>query len=215
MKQSILFIAVICLFSCITNEKTENELITKFESSLGKPETKYLNEMVSDFDAFLESRYDDKNSASNLKLYLKELSDNNSRQWKADTEKHQKYLASNLFAKYDTIYPDSVWIEDDLVNVKFEELEVIQSIIPLDNENLESLVNELKEEPELNIISRGNFYNALKALAFKDSLISNYLSYVEIAGHTPIYLLANGLLYDYKAESEYFAKRILIMEMND
>lgn len=215
MKQSILLITVIVLFSCTTNEKTENEWITTFESSLGKRETKYLNEMVNDFDAFLEKKYDDKNSASSVKLYLQELSDNNSGQWKTDTEKYQQYQESNLFAKYDTIYPDSVWIEDDLVNVKFEELEVIQSIIPLDNENLESLVNELKVKPELNLMSRGNFFEALKSVSDKDSLISNYLSYVEIAGQTSIYLLANGLLYDYKPKNEYFAKRILIMEMND
>lgn len=215
MKQSILLITVIVLFSCTTNEKTENEWITTFESSLGKRETKYLNEMVNDFDAFLEKKYDDKNSASSVKLYLQELSDNNSGQWKTDTEKYQQYQESNLFAKYDTIYPDSVWIEDDLVNVKFEELEVIQSIIPLDNENLESLVNELKVKPELTLMSRGNFFEALKSVSDKDSLISNYLSYVEIAGQTSIYLLANGLLYDYKPKNEYFAKRILIMEMND
>ncbi len=216
MKQSIFFIIVIVLFSCFRTEKNENKLITKFESSLGKIETKYLNEMVADFDDFLEKKYNSKKSESRFKRYLEELSVMDSPEiWKAEPYKLLQYQKSKLFAKYDSIYPESVWIENDMINLKFKELDVVQSIIPINKPNLDSLVAELKIEPRLNLTVPSKFYTALKSVADKDSLIANYLSYREIAGNSPPYLLANGLLYSYKVETEYFAKRILIMELNE
>jgi hypothetical protein len=215
MKQSTIFILLILLYSCAKPQEKENKIITKFENSLGKLETKYLNEMVDDFDTFLAKKYDN-NSTSNLKIYLKELSSTDKQEiWKIENKKLKQYLSSNLFAKYDTIYPDSVWIEDNLINVRFKEFETVQSIIPIDNNDIKALVEEIKKEPELNQTVPSSFYQALKIVANQDSLIANYLDYWEIAGRAPLYLLAGGLSHDYRDDSEYFLKRILIMEMND
>ena len=67
---------------------------------------------------------------------------NNPEIWKIDELKRKEYHTSNLFAKYDSIYPDSVWIENDLINLKYNELEAIQSIIPINKPNLDSVMNE-------------------------------------------------------------------------
>ena len=35
---------------------------------------------------------------------------------------YHKYLKSNLFAKYDSIYPDSVWYKNNEINIRFNEV---------------------------------------------------------------------------------------------
>ena len=215
MKQSIVFITLFLFYSCVNPLKKENELIPKFEKSLGKLETKYLNEMVDDFDTFLTKKYDN-DSESNLKRYLNELSSTDKQEiWKIEAKKLEQYLNNNLFAKYDTIYPDSVWVEEDLMNVRFKEIETIQSIIPIENNDLKSMVEEIMMEPKLKQRAPSSFHQALKSVADQDSLIANYLYYCENAGHTPLNILAAGLSHDYNEDSAYFLKRILIMEMNE
>ena len=140
---------------------------------------------------------------------------NNPEIWKIDELKRKEYHTSNLFAKYDSIYPDSVWIENDLINLKYNELEAIQSIIPINKPNLDSMMNELKKEPKLSQTSPGNFLRALESITQKDSQIVNYLNAKKIEGNISLYMLANGLLSNYKNSFEYFTKRILVMEMND
>lgn len=216
MKHFIIFVFAFLLFSCNGDKKVENEQIKKFETSLGKTETKQLNDIINDFDSFLDKKYKNKNSESRLTQYLEEIAQwNNPEIWKIDDEKLKKYQTSNLFAKYDSIYPDSVWIEDDMINLKFRELEAVQSIIPINNTNMDSLVNELKQEPRLNQISPSKFLLALESIAQKDSQLVNYLDSKEIAGNITLYLLANGLLHNHKNNSDYFTKRIFVMEMND
>ena len=53
MKQLLTFMFLISFCSC-THE--QNDLIDEFENSLGEIETKYLNELVNDFDSFLNKK---------------------------------------------------------------------------------------------------------------------------------------------------------------
>ena len=216
MKHLMSFIIVLFLLSCSADKQIEKERIREFKTVLGKRETKQLDDIVRDFDSFLDKKYKNKNSDSRLKQYLEELANwNNPELWRIDEVKLKRYHTSNLFAKYDSLYPDSVWIEDGMVNIKYKELEAIQSIIPINKSNIDSMVNEFKKEPELNQTSPSSFLLALESIAQKDSQLVNYLDAKEIAGNIPLHILANGLLYNYKNSSEYFTKRILVMEMND
>ena len=216
MKHLLSFIFAVLLLSCNADKQIEKNQIKKFKTVLGKTETKQLDDIVRDFDSFLNKKYKNTNSETKLKQYLQELANwDNPEIWKIDELKLKEYYTSNLFAKYDSIYPDSVWIENDLINLKYNELEDIQSIIPINKSNIDSMINELKREPELNLTSPSNFLLALESIAPKDSQIVNYLDAKDIAGNISLYMLADGLLYNYKNSSEYFTKRILVMEMND
>ena len=216
MKHLLSFIFAVLLLSCNADKQIEKNQIKEFKTVLGKTETKQLDDIVRDFDSFLNKKYKNKNSESKLKQYLQEIANwDNPEIWKIDELKLKEYYTSDLFAKYDSIYPDSVWIENDLINLKYNELEDIQSIIPMNKSNIDSMINELKREPELNLTSPSNFLLALESIAQKDSQIVNYLDAKDIAGNISLYMLADGLLYNYKNSSEYFTKRILVMEMND
>ena len=216
MRHLLSFIFAVLLLSCNADKQIEKNQIKKFKTVLGKTETKQLDDIVRDFDSFLNKKYKNTNSETKLKQYLQELANwDNPEIWKIDELKLKEYYTSNLFAKYDSIYPDSVWIKNDLINLKYNELEDIQSIIPINKSNIDSMINELKREPELNLTSPSNFLLALESIAPKDSQIVNYLDAKDIAGNISLYMLADGLLYNYKNSSEYFTKRILVMEMND
>ena len=49
----------------------------------------------------------------------------------------------------------------------------------------------------------------------EDQLIRSYINAKQTAGAISIRLIASGLLYHLSPENEYFARRILIMQMND
>ncbi len=219
MKYIITLVITILIFSCNENKKIENELMDKFENILGESETKYLNEIVSDFDSYLKTKYKDTNSDSELKQYLKDLSESKYPDfWKIDKMKLDKYLKSNLFAKYDSIYPDSVWFKDNEINIRFNELGITESIIPIKRKkqelNVDSLISSIKKTPKLNEFEPSYFQIALESIMEKDTLILNYIDAKQTAGNISLRLIASGLLYNLSPEKEYFAKRIMLMEMN-
>ena len=110
MKHLLSFIFALLLLSCNADKQIEKNQIKKFKTVLGKTETKQLDDIVRDFDSFLNKKYKNTNSETKLKQYLQELANwDNPEIWKIDELKLKEYYTSNLFAKYDSIYPDSVW----------------------------------------------------------------------------------------------------------
>jgi hypothetical protein len=220
MKHIITLAFFVIIFSCVANRKVENERISKFEDSLGKSETKYLNKLVNDFDSFLAKKYNGKEYDSNFKEYLNEISESNHPDiWKIDKNKLVEIQETNLLAKYDSIFPDSVWYNENVINVSFSSLGITNSIalIQKGNQefNVDSLINVIKAKPRLEEIEPSKFQIALTAVMTDDILIQNYLDAKRAAGTISIRLIADGLRYNYRPNEEYFAKRIMIMEMND
>ena len=176
--------------------------------------------MVNDFDSFLNEKY--KNEKFKFKKYLKEISESNPPDiWKIDKNKLEEIKKTNLFAKYDSIYPDSVWYDNNVFNVLYSDsgLGITNSIALKNKENkesnIDSIINSLKSKPRLKQIEPSYFQIALESLMTKDSLIQNYLDARKTAGTISIRLIAGGLLQNLKPDNEYFAKRIIIMQMND
>jgi len=217
MKHILTILILFFFFSCTQGK---NDRVNEFENSLGERETKYLNELVNDFDSFLNKKY--KNEKFKFKKYLTEISESNQPDiWKIDKNKHEEIRKTNLFAKYDSIYPDSVWYDNNVYNVLYSDSDVgITNSIAYINEenkesNIDSIINSLKSKPRHKEIEPSYFQIALESIMTKDSLIQNYLDARKAAGTISIRLVADGLHYGLKPENEYFAKRILIMEMND
>jgi len=216
-KYFIPFILIVFLFSCKERYGSEINQIEKFESVLKETERNYLDEIVLDFNMYLDSKYDTGSSIIKFKKYLTDLSVNKLNDvWKLDSIKHKEYYTtSNLFSKYDSIYPDSVWYNKGMFDMKFKEFELIESRIPLTrNINIDSMINTLKREPRLRNIAPSRFYIALDSVKQGDSLIINYLDAVEM-GNLPPSILANGLLGNFNNNSDYFSKRIFVMEVID
>lgn len=217
MKQALTFMFLIFFFSCAHGQ---NDQIDEFENSLGEIETKYLNELVNDFNLFLNKKY--KDEEFKFKKYLTEISESNQPDiWKIGKNKLEEIKKTNLFAKYDSIYPDSVWYDNNVFNVLYSDSEVgISNSIAFVNKennesNIDSMINSLKSKPRLKELEPSYFQIALESIVTKDPLIQNYLDARKTAGTISIRLIAGGLLHDLKPENEYFAKRIIIMQMND
>lgn len=214
MKRIFTFVFFIFFFSCTHGQ---NSRVNEFEKTLGKIETGYLNELVNDFDLFLNKKY--KDEEFKFKKYLTEISESNQPDiWKIGKNKLEEIKKTNLFAKYDSIYPDSVWYDNNVFNVSYSDsdLGIINSIAFKNKEsNIDSIINSLKSKPRLKEVEPSYFQIALESIVTKDSLIQKYLDARKTAGTISIRLIADGLLYDLKPENEYFAKRIIIMQMND
>jgi len=221
MKYIITLIIAALFYSCLGNDKIEKEQIDKFESALGKIETKYLNLLVSDFDSYLSKKYKIENSYLSFKQYLTEVSESSNPDfWKIDKIKLEEIQKTNLLAKYDSIYPDSVWYNNNVINVSYASSNgIINSIALIRKENqefnIDSLINSIKTKPRLEEIEPSYFKIALESLMQEDALISNYLDAKQAAGSISKRLIASGLLYNLSLENEYFAKRIMIIEMNN
>ncbi|WP_321344494.1 hypothetical protein [uncultured Draconibacterium sp.] len=217
MKHILTFAILVFLFSC--TEKKDVRII-EFENSLGETETKYLNDLVNDFDSFLNIKY--KNEEFKFKEYLTEISESKEPDiWKIDKKKLEEIEKTNLFAKYDSIFPDSVWYDNKVFNVSYSDLNhgVTNSIAIIkeknQNLNIDSIISSLKNKPRLEEIEPSYVQIALETVMTKDTLIQNYIDAKRTAGTISIRLIAGGLLHDLKPENEYFAKRIFMMEMND
>ena len=217
MKHILIILILVFIFSCTQGK---NDRVNEFENSLGERETKYLNELVNDFDSFLNKKY--KNEKFKFKKYLTEISESNQPDiWKIDKNKLEEIKKTNLFAKYDSIYPDSVWYDNNVFNVLYSDSDVgiTNSIAFINKENkesnIDSIINSLKSKPRLKEIEPSYFQIALESIMTKDSLIQNYLDARKTAGTISIRLIAGGLLQNLKPDNEYFAKRIIIMQMND
>ncbi len=215
MKQVLTFMFLIFFFSYTHGQ---NARINEFENSLVEIETKYLNELVNNFDLFLNNKY--KEEEFKFKKYLTEISDSKQPDiWKINKDKLEEMQKTNLFAKYDSIYPDSVWHDKKMFKVSYTHLGITNTIAITNKENkesnIDSIVNYLKSKPRLKEIEPSYFQIALESIITKDSLIQNYLDARKAAGTISIRLIAGGLLRNLKPDNEYFAKRIIIMQMND
>ena len=216
MRNITLIFLFITLFAC--NQKTgKNEMqIEKFEKILGKQETTYLNEIVGDLDNYLAENYPYQNSK--FKAYLVDISESKvDKYWKIDSMKIKKYRKSNLFGKYDTIYPDSVWYDGQTFKIKYSDFDIVEEIIPLKKNNketnIDSTINALRIEPRFLLKTESKFYLALESIQQSDSLMITYLDTKEAAGNLSPAILAGGLKYYLTENNEYFAKRIFVMDL--
>lgn len=218
MRNLLTIFLILSFISCNQEIRKSESNIRKFEHNIGAKELDYLNEIINDFDNFLANNYPDKKSK--FKAYLADISELKTiKYWKIDSTKMHKYRKSNLFAKYETIYPDTVWYDGQTFSIKFPNTEYIEEIIPIRRKNvdlnIDSTINSLKHKPETWLIEQSDFYLALNSIQKSDSLIITYLEVKEIAGNLSPTILASGIMYYLTDKNEYFAKRIFVMDIHD
>jgi hypothetical protein len=215
MSQKVLILLIPLFTSCFKPNGSETAQINKFESILGEIETKYLNEIVHDFEDYLTSNYSEVEIDSIYKYYLVDLSYNKIKNpWSIDSIKMIKYKMSNLFGKYDTIYPDTVWYEKEMINIKFNGNEIYDySIVPIRRSNIpldiDSMITYYKREPNIIQSEPSSFYMALDSIKSSNVFVQSFLNGINQPDWHPYRNLAKGLLNDNPDFSNYFVRRII------
>jgi len=239
MKHIISIVIVVLLFSCNETQKNEKERIKIFENSLGKYGSMNLNKSVNNFDSFLNEKYKEIESSDRFRRYLKEIADSeNPELWemeimnsneineisenKATITKEDDFQVSfdsTLVAKKLRILPDSVWHEDNVVkSIYSKPIKLTHSNAVPRDEYLKSNIEEvIKTEKEgfVKLMGKDQLKSALKSIMDYDILVKNYFLAKQSDLDKSIQDIAKGLLCDYNPEEKYFAKRIIMLEMND
>ena len=202
---------LLVLVSC--NSTKKNPEIQKFENLLGEQETIYLNEIISGLDSFLEIKYPD--AEFKFESYLKDIVESETPFfWAIDSVNFVKYQNSKLFNKYETMYPDSVWHEEKSIIIRYPDGYQEQDLGTIEDSSLLFSEIELsKKQPSYKLVEESNFRASLEGLKSSDSLIVNYLEVSEFLQVISPNSLASGLLWDLNEKNEYFAKRILMLEL--
>lgn len=218
MRISILFIISILCMSCSLKQDEHERAIDRFESSVGEPELTYLNEIVAHFDQFLDQEYPDENSK--LASYLTDIhNQNRETYWTIDTLDKEHYQNSLLFPQFLAIIPDSVWISginnhSISMNYNCGYLDFSTSSGFEIGENMDSLLYLKKDEIGYVVDKPSKIIQAFESVK-TDTLILNYLEAKKAAGNIQPSLLANGIKYDLNKTDDYFAKRVLIYDLNE
>ena len=214
MRKIIIVIFSLTIISCNQDSRRNLDTVKKFERILGKQEVSYLDEMIKDFEIFLNQNYP--NQELKFKSYLTDISESQAESyWEIKPADLRKYKESRLFNKYNESLPDTVWFDGQTINYEYVEHQVTGEIIPIQMRgkrlNIDSTILAVKNEPDFFMIEQGLFNIALDSVRLSDSLINKYLNAKEAAGELSPSFLASGISYSLNEENEYFAKRIYIM----
>ncbi|MGD9930953.1 MAG: hypothetical protein AB7U05_13125 [Mangrovibacterium sp.] len=168
---------LIILTSLLTSNLVKAQQIQKFESSLGKERTAVINEIVSDFEKYLDSTFSGNSIGLKYDKYLESISKESfSRKWKIDDKKMIKYKKLELFDEYLNVHADSVWYDGEFVNWSYCG-EIVESIIPINGISPDSIAKEVENELHTVWLVEGRFYIALETIDQENPLVDGLLDF--------------------------------------
>lgn len=214
MKKLIKLLFCVLLLSCNKQGNKASLTIDKFEEKLGTQEVEYLNEIILDFDNYLDKNYP--NQEFKFKSYISDINEQNiENYWEIDSNKLIVFKDSRLFRKYEKSFPDSVWFNGQVFLIKYANSELEDELVPMQSQlgRIDSTISALENAANWSLKEESHFYLALENVQKSDSLISGYLDAKEAAGSLSIPILASGLSYSLNEDNKYFAKRIFVIEM--
>jgi len=214
MRLSVLLILFILLTSCESNKSShQDKNIELFESLLGQEECQCLNDIIVKFDMFLEQKYGGDSDSNLFRTYLIDIESTGSIEF-IELDSSQ-YFNNNLFNTYHIEYPDSIWIDDSVVHAKYPSLPIEDTKIPRspNEESKNILINKLFKIPEISITNISSYFLALDSIKSNDTLIENYLETKNAVGMIHSSIMVSGILMYLDNGSEYFCKRIFVMEI--
>jgi hypothetical protein len=202
---------LIILVSLLTSNLVTAQQIRKFESSLGKKRTAAINEIVNDFEKYLDSNFSGKKLDTKYDKYLDELSKGSlSKQWRISQSKMTKYKKLKLFDEFGTVRADTVWYDGEFVNYILENDDLVQSIVPFNDVDIVKIIEETKNEVFTQMLVEGRFYIALEAIYEKNPLAKGLWDTRHAEGNSYDKKWYAGELLKAKLDySDYFVKRII------
>ena len=229
----ILLTFLIITFSLAIQAK-DNDIKKDFEAFLGNYGSKNLNNTVSDFDLFLEKNYGDLNSTERFEKYLNELIAGKVSKWEMKTIKGNE-LADSIFIEYDyendgkvkkdsplfgqkvLFLPDTVYRDGNTIKTTYSKpFKMSRSCKVPQSEYLESniaLIAKDEKKGYIELLGEENFDYALKKMTDRNILVGKYMN-AKIQNSNLTIEEVCALILEFDNENEYFAKRILIWEMN-
>ena len=207
---------LIIFISLLTSNLVMAQQIQKFESSLGKKRTAAINEIVLDFEKYLDSNFSGKSIEVKYNKYLEKLSKESvSCKWRIGNTKMTKYKKLELFDEFINVRADSVWYDGEFVNWSYRG-ELVESIIPLNGVSIDSIAKELEDEFHTIWLVQGRFYIALEKISdenpLADGLLDLRLATSDKTHKDTIHIIeryANELLKAKLDYTNYFVKRII------
>ncbi len=202
---------LIILISFLTSNLIEAQQIQKFESSLGERRTAAINEIVNDFEKYLDSNFSEKKLDTKYDKYLEKLSKGKlSKKWRISPPKMTQYKKLELFDEFGIVRADSVWFDGEFVNYIWENDDLVQSIIPFNDVSIDTIINETKNEIFTRMLVEGRFYIALEAIYEDNPLAKGLWDTRHAEGNSyDKRWYAEELLKAKLNYSDYFVKRII------
>jgi hypothetical protein len=212
MKIAFKFFLVFIVVSCGKVYKEKKE-VNNFENKLGFEMTVHLNELLKEFENYLDNSYNHNKYSNKYISYLEDVIDSNcSKVWNLDSlSSYNHKLKSNLLGYYEL--PDSVMYQGkSFITYNNGEISSYISIIDSDDNqiSIDSLIKKLSNE--LVWLGRGKFFLALDSTEHSH-IINYYLEETHKHVHGfGIYDLAVMLLTNTIDFDDYFIKRIILIE---
>lgn len=202
---------LIILLSLLTSNLDTAQQIQKFESSLGKERTKAVNEIILDFEKYLDTNFSGKEIDTKYDKYLEKLSTGNlAKKWRISSQKLSKYKKLELFDEFGTVRADTVWYDGEFVNYIWENDDLVQSIVPFTDVDIVKIIEETKNEIFTRMLVEGRFYIALEAIYEENPLAKGLWDTRHAEGNSYDKKWYAGELLKAKLDySNYFVKRII------
>ena len=218
---------IICLFAIFLwvntcSKKSSKTEIEKFERILGEKSSSELTILVNEFEKnILTKKYPAKTKRQSYELFFKDISEYSPHIFEFQTDYGQKVWINSTLKNEIYKYPDSVWIEGDLIKTDYRNMGpdgTFESEISTtfgksrwEFQTIDSIITYQMTRPILNM--EGKFWKALKELEKDNEFIRKYNQQIERFGHIPYHKVPDVVDY-YKVDpNDFIIKRILIKSL--
>jgi len=181
----IILVSFLSLISCLnSNQYSEVSRIIKFEKFIGHKKALALNEKVANFETFLNENY----PRQSLK------------------DAYEKYLEVIRDGEYDKINWRYNMTNQDSIENLFERNGLREEIWNYEDSD------PITEQRVRKFNRFGKYLKGLELIQGSDSTIINYIKIKKAVGDVSKNILADGLLKSNADFSDYFIKRIIVVE---
>ena len=204
----------------------QNNRIKIFEDFIGAEYAELLTQKVKSFERFLSINYPSLPYKEACYAYLKTIQNGGyyEANWTYEGTNRNKIdslFISSGFQKELHWSPDTVWWEKGTVHVEYRyfeggdtaSIESGEMWSPTfgSNPNVDSILEVAKQMSDFN--QYGRYFRALTLIQDSDSTIMDYVGAKKAAGDISPSLLAGGILHRNPDLSDYFIKRIIVIEL--
>jgi len=227
LKNALKIVLVLFCFALTTGlNDLQNNRIKIFEEFIGADYTELLNLKAKSFERFLSVNYPSLPYKEACYSYLNTIRNGGHYEanWSYEGTNRKKIdslFVSSGFQKEIRWSPDTVWWENGSVRMEYRYIDGCDTASIEDGEmwsprfgsnpNIDSILEAVKQMSDFN--PYGRYYRALDLIKSSDPTIINYLDAKKAGGDIEPSLVAGGILHHNPDLSDYFIKRIIVVEL--
>lgn len=225
MKHILISAIAILMFSCCS-QMSDKEKIEIFENHIGKENARLLTEKVEFLEKCFKIHDKGLTTEESYKNYVGWIESLGNRLWKIDWKKYDSLnntILNSPLGKEIWMTKDSVWIDGEMQKTKYvyrgEDGSIISSFVDVETYD-PSIDKNWEERPSVcwcndfkPFNKDGKYLEALNLVSKNDTILQDYLgvkdgNYGISPGYLAGYFLSGKVDY-----SNYFVKRIIVVEM--